>query len=154
MIKAKGLRLVISILIIFTLFIPANTVRAQSGPEEDTAGGPRKGIEITLRADGAPLPGGKAQLSILATSLINAPDLEIQWVVPQGVQLLGTEVDTFSSISVGQTVRSDRSLSFPSAGTYKIAVSAHLHLAPNAHASAARSAVVSEPFPEGSFRLL
>ncbi len=130
MITAKGLRLVISILIIFTMFIPANTVLAQSGPAEDTAGGPRKGIEITLRADGAPLPGGKAQLSIVATSLINAPDLEIQWVVPQGVQLLGTAVDTFSSISVGQAVRSDRTFSFPSAGTYKIAVSAQLHLAP------------------------
>jgi hypothetical protein len=130
MIKAKGLHLVITLLIIFTMFIPINTARAQSSPAEDQAGGPRKRVELTLRADGAPLPGGTAQLSIEATPLVNTPDLEIQWVIPQGVQLLGAEVDTFSNISVNQTVHTERSLSFPTAGTYKIAVSVSLRLAP------------------------
>jgi hypothetical protein len=130
MIRVKIIHLAISMLVIFAMFIPPNSARAQSGPAEDHTGGPRYRIELTLRANGAPLPGGTTQLSIDATPLVNAPEMEIHWVIPQGVQLLGSEVDTFSNISVNQSVHSERALNFPSAGTYKIAVSVRLHLAP------------------------
>ena len=129
MVNVRGLRLAISLLIIFTLFFPGYPVLAQSGPVEDNAGGPRKGVELTLQADGAPLPGGSAQLTMFATPLINAPDMEIRWIIPQGVQLLDEAVDTFSSVAVNTPVSSERRLSFPAAGTYKIAVSVSLHLA-------------------------
>ncbi len=87
-------------------------------------------LELTLRADGAPLPGGTAQLTIDATPLVNTPSLEIHWFIPQGVQLLGSAIDTFPNVAVNQPVHSERSLSFPTSGTYKIAVSVSLRLAP------------------------
>ncbi len=130
MIKAKKLYFIISALVIFAMFIPSGLAQAQGGPVEDNAGGARKRVEVTLQADGAPAPGGTAQVSFFATPLISTPELEIKWVIPQGVQLLGGEVETFSDITVNQTVSSERSLRFPAAGTYKIAVSARLHMAP------------------------
>src|SRR4030042_1444362 len=130
MIKAKKLYFIISVLVIFAMFIPSGLAQAQGGPAEDHAGGARKRVEVTLQADGAPAPGGTAQVSFFATPLISTPELEIKWVIPQGVQLLGGEVETFSDITVNQTVSSERSLRFPTAGTYKIAVSARLRMAP------------------------
>ena len=130
MLKAKGLRLVIAIVIIFTILIPTSPVNAQGGPAEDITGGTEDGVEITLRANGAPLPGGAAQLSIDATPLLNAPEMEIHWFIPEGVKLIGEETDTYSDISINQPVSAERTLSFPSAGTYKIIVSVSLHLSP------------------------
>ena len=130
MTKVKGLRLAISILIIFTLFFTGIPVQAQNGPAEDHAGGPRDRVELILRADGAPIPGSIAQLSIDATPLIDTPEMEIHWYIPEGVQLLGNEVDTFSSVTVNQAVNSERTLKFPTAGTYKIVVSVSLRLSP------------------------
>ncbi len=130
--KAKGLRLVIAILIIFTILIPASPVSAQGGPAEDRTGGTDTGVEVILHADGAPLPGGTAHLSFTAYPLINAPDMEIRWIIPAGVQLVGNEVDASASVSVGDMVTSERALLFPSSGTYKIAVSVSLLLSPEA----------------------
>jgi hypothetical protein len=128
--KAKSLNLVISVLVIFAIFISPASAIAQSGPAEDHAGGPSKGIEVTLRADRAPSPGGTAQLSIDVTPLINAPKLELRWFAPEGVQMGGNEVDAFQDVTANLPVHSERTLSFPSAGTYKIAVSANLRFAP------------------------
>lgn len=130
--KAHGLHLAISTLVIFTLFFPGVSARAQNGPAEGHSGGPRERVELTLRADGAPLPGGTSQLSIDAIPLIDVPDLEIHWYIPEGVQLLGNDADTFSGVTANQTVNSERTLSFPTAGTYKIIVSVSLHLSPDA----------------------
>jgi len=130
--KAHGLRLAISMIVIFTLFFPGVSARAQNGPAEVYSGGLRERVELTLRADGAPLPGGTSQLSIDAIPLIDVPDLEIHWYIPEGVQLLGNDADTFSSVTAHQTVNSERTLSFPTTGTYKIIVSASLHLSPDA----------------------
>ena len=128
--KAKRLNLAVTIIIIFSIILSPSSVRAQNGPAEDHAGHARDRVELTLRADGAPLPGGTAHLSVDVTPLVNTPDLEIQWGIPPDVQLLGSEVDTFSGVSVNQPVHSERSLSFPVEGTYKITVSASLHLSP------------------------
>ena len=84
MLKTKGLRLVIAALIIFTILVPASPVRAQGGPAEDITGGSEHGVELTLRADGAPLPGGSVRLSMVATPLLDAPNLEIRWIIPAG----------------------------------------------------------------------
>ena len=89
--KAHGLRLAIAMMVIFTLFFPGVSARAQNGPAEVYSGGLRERVELTLRADGAPLPGGTSQLSIDAIPLIDVPDLEIHWYIPEGVQLLGYE---------------------------------------------------------------
>ncbi len=128
--KIKVLHLAVALLIVFSLFFPGGPVRAQGGPAEDHAGGRDKGVELTLRADGAPLPGGTAKLSIEATPLLDAPELEFHWVIPEAVQLLEAEYDTFSDAPMNQAVASQRTLSFPTAGTYKIAVSVTLRIAP------------------------
>jgi len=135
--KAYGLRLAISILIIFTLFFTSISVTAHHGPAEDHMGGPDKGVELTLWTEEAPLPGGSAHLHIDATPLLTAPEMEIHWVIPQGVQMQGTDLDTFPNAPVGETVRAERTLSFPSTGTYKIAVSVSMRMAPDVSYGAA-----------------
>jgi len=130
--KVNSLRLVISIIVLFALFFPVTLVSAQSGPAEDHAGGLRDQVELTLHADGAPLPGGTAQLSLEAIPFINSPEMEIRWFIPSGVQLIGNEVDSFSNVLVNKAVSTARVLSFPTAGTYKIAVSVTLRFAPDA----------------------
>jgi hypothetical protein len=129
--KGKIIRLTTALVIIFSMLIPVNLARGQSGPAEDIAGGLEDNVEITLHADGAPLPGGSTQLSLEVTPLIEAPNLEIRWVIPEGVQLLGAEVDTYPDAAANQPVQSVRILHFPQAGTYKIAVSVRLLFGPD-----------------------
>ncbi len=130
--KAIRRYLAVIIVIVFSIILSPSAVTAQNGPAEDHAGGLNDRLELVLRADGAPTLGGTAHLSIDVTPLVSAPDLEIEWSIPQEVQLLGSEVDTFPDVSVNQPVHAERSLSFPMEGTYKVAVSAILHLSPSA----------------------
>ena len=127
--RSRYLRNGVITLFILAQLIFASSVRAQSGPGLDQSGGPRKRIQVVLQADNAPLPGGSAQLSLSATPLIDAPDLQVQWILPAGVQLQGASVDSFGPVSARQTVQSVRTLVFPAAGVYKIAVSAQFQLA-------------------------
>ena len=95
---------------------------AVSGPAVDYAGGARNRIEIVLEADQAPSPGGTAKLSLEATPLIYAPDLQIEWFVPPEVELQGAAKESFSAVAAQQTVASRREVRFPSEGIFKIAV--------------------------------
>ena len=95
---------------------------AVSGPAVDHAGGARNRIEIILEADQAPSPAGMATLSLEATPLIFAPDLQIEWSVPPGVELLGAEKESFGAVAAQQTVASQRQVRFPSEGVFKVAV--------------------------------
>lgn len=129
--------LLILLVLITLLLIPSGS-RAQTGPAEDRAGGARERLNIVLVADGAPLPGGTAHLSFSVTPLVNIPDLDIKWFLPQGVVMKqGSAVETLGSQTAGQAVQTDRYLTFSAPGTYKIAVSATFHPFPSASYSAA-----------------
>jgi len=119
---------IVSFLVILVLLIPTVSAQAQAGgPAVDLAGGAKNRINVVLQADGAPLPGGTTRLSIDATPLIDAPDLEIQWIVPAGVELQGPALDTPGVVAAHQSTHAERMIKFPTAGTYKIAVVAAYH---------------------------
>jgi hypothetical protein len=132
---------------IFTLFLVlilicltfAFTMRskAQAAPAIDRSGGNDKYIQIMLKSDGAPAAGGSANLSFDATPFANTQDLVIEWFIPQDVELQGAASDTFGPQTSGTTVHADRVLTFPTPGTYKIAVTATFHQGPEASFSAA-----------------
>jgi hypothetical protein len=134
--KARRFVNVLGFLIIFSLLVFPSASQAQSGPVEDQAGGPRQRIEVILHADGAPPPGGTARLSFTATPLINAPDLEVKWILPPGVELAGEPTEVFGEVAAHNSVISERTLTFPAPGVYKIAVSAVFHPIPAAKFSA------------------
>jgi hypothetical protein len=111
--------------------------KAQAAPAIDRSGGNDKYIQIMLKSDGAPAAGGSANLSFEATPFANTQDLVIEWFIPQGVALQGLASETFGPQAAGATVHVERVLSFPTPGTYKIAVTATFHQGPEAAFSAA-----------------
>jgi len=121
---AKRIQLVLVLITLFLLLIPSIRGNANEGPAIDHAGGYENLIEVVLRADGVPSPGGMATLSFEATPLIDAPDLEIHWVVAPGAVLLGSSTDTPGAVAAHQMVSSQRQIQFPTNGTYKVAVDA------------------------------
>jgi hypothetical protein len=130
-------RLLFTLILLSSLFLSALPVRAQAGSVEDHAGGARDHLQVVLQADGAPAPGGKVHLSFNATPLLAVPGLEVQWFLPTGAVLQGSATDTYGALAANQTVSSERWVSFPSAGIYKVAVSASFDASPSATFSAA-----------------
>ncbi len=112
------------VIVLLLVLVPSAYSQAVSGPASDYSGGPKDRIEVALHADGAPDLGGVATLTFDATPFIQAPEMEIHWVIPQGVELLGDEFETMSTVPAHQTVTSQRQLRFPSSGTYKVIVAA------------------------------
>ena len=110
--------------------------KAQAAPAIDRTGGNDKYIQIMLIADGAPAVGGSANLSFDATPLANTQDLVIEWFIPQDVELQGAASET--SDPRPQVPRCMLPvLTFPTPGTYKIAVTATFHQSSEASFSAA-----------------
>lgn len=116
--------LILTWIVVLTMVIPTQPAAAQTSPGVDRAGGAKNRIEVVLEASTAPAPGGVATLTLSATPLIAAPDLNIRWAVPAGVELLGRETESLGAVSANQTVQSQRQVRFPSSGIYKIAAEA------------------------------
>ena len=116
------IRLVLMVFLVMGVVSFPVPIGAVGGPAVDHAGGARNRIEIILEADQAPSPGGMATLSLEATPLIIAPDLQIEWSVPPEVELLGAEKESFGAVAARQTVTSQREVRFPSEGVFKVAV--------------------------------
>ncbi len=121
MFKVRKKIIAIALIAAIALLISSTSSQAKSRPAEDRAGGPQDRIEVVLKTDGAPAPGGTSTLTIEATPLIDAPNLQIQWVIPPGVTLTGSTVENLGAVSPRQTVTSQRQIQFPAQGTYKIA---------------------------------
>ena len=129
--------LCLGLVLLFSTFAFYTIGYAQAVPAIDRTGGNDKYIQIMLEADGAPAAGGSANLSFAATPLANTQDLVIEWFIPQNVELHGAASETFGPQTSGATVHVDRVLTFPTPGTYKIAVTATYHQGPEASFSAA-----------------
>ncbi|RPI23122.1 MAG: hypothetical protein EHM70_22920 [Chloroflexota bacterium] len=138
MISPKFVRLIFTLFLLGSLLIQPVPARAQDGPALDhTTGGEMHLIDVTLQADGAPSLGGTANLSVEVIPQIDAPDLTIQWIVPDEVTLLGSDIESFGSTASQQSVTSQRQIVFPAYGTYKIIAQGKYDLAGSSHVSAA-----------------
>ena len=122
------LALILSLLIVGVWGPPP--VQAQGPPERefrpslvDQTGGPRDQLLLTLVADAAVRPGETVALTLSATPLLDAPVLEIYWVLPDGVELVaGTPTEEIDMMAAREVVQSVRSLRFTTPGTHRVAV--------------------------------
>ena len=75
----------------------------------DRAGGAYNGVEVTLAADTAPAPGGLVTLTLTARPLRDAPNLIVQWELPDGGELLGGPAqEALGAVAAGQSVTTTR----------------------------------------------
>ena len=82
----------------------------------DRAGGSYNGVEVTLEADAAPTPGGVVTLTLTARPLRAAPDLTVQWELPDGGTLLnGPMVESLGPVAAGQSATITRRVRFDDA---------------------------------------
>jgi hypothetical protein len=116
--------LLLSALVLLTqgFMLPASSaVSAQSSNLTDRAGDARHRILVVLQSDSAPAPGGVANLTFQATPLLDAPDLRIEWLLPQGGELLGGPAEeSLGPVAASQTVQLERQVRFPQAGIYSV----------------------------------
>ena len=83
-------------------------------------GGEDKWLKVDLSTGDAPSVGGTASLVVKMTPAMDAPNLEVQWIVPDGVELIGDASESKGAVAAAQSVSSHRKIRFPSAGTYRI----------------------------------
>ena len=91
----------------------------------DRAGGAYNGVEVTLAADAAPAPGGLVTLTLTARPLRDAPNLIVQWELPDGGELLGGPAqESLGAVAAGQSARATRQARFATAGVYGVSARA------------------------------
>jgi hypothetical protein len=85
----------------------------------DTAGGAYNGVEVTLSADRAPAPGEVVTLTVTARPLQDAPNLVVEWELPDGGTLLdGPLTDSLGPVAAGETATLTRQARFEDGGVY------------------------------------
>ena len=92
----------------------------------DRAGGAYNGIDVTLQADTAPTPGGVATLTLTVRPLRDAPNVYVQWQLPDGGTLLGGPADdTLGPVAAGESRTLTRQVRFDTAGIYSAGAKAY-----------------------------
>ena len=130
--QSSALFVLLGILTItFELSLPTPPVQAQAPVTAtliDIAGGAYQQIDVVLRADQAPTPGGVATFTFTAKPRRDAPDLTISWELPDGATLVGGAAsEVIGSVSAGQSVQRTRQVQFPQAGIYTVSAKAVYH---------------------------
>ncbi len=92
----------------------------------DRAGGAYNGIDVTLQADTAPSPGGVATLTLTVRPLRDAPNVYVEWQLPDGGTLLGGPADdTLGPVAAGESRTLTRQVRFDTAGIYSASAKAY-----------------------------
>lgn len=103
------------------LILLAAPARGMAGSTlQDRTGGPRQRILVTLEADALPTPGDLTTLTMEVTPLADAPDLQVRWHLPEGVELIGEAEESLGPVAAHQTVRVVRQVRFPAGGPFKV----------------------------------
>jgi hypothetical protein len=107
--------------------VRAGPVTAQtSSTLVDRAGGAYNGIEVTLSADAAPAPGGTVTLTLTARPLRDAPNVYIEWELPDGGTLPdGPSFEKLGQVAAGEVVTTTRHIRFDGTGTYQVSAKAY-----------------------------
>jgi hypothetical protein len=118
------------VLLAAALILPTS-VRSAAQPAQspptliDRAGGAYNGIEVTLAADAAPAPGGLVTLTLTARPLRDAPNIYVEWELPDGGQLLGGPAnDALGPVAAGQSVTNTRQVRLAAANVYQLSARA------------------------------
>ncbi len=111
---------------------PQQEPLASSGAITDVVADRMTPLELTLATDGPVGPGGVATLTLEARTLTDAPNVHIQWFLPEGGELAGGSAEEESGPVVkGQTVRSQRQVRFPAEGVFRVMASALIAPSPS-----------------------
>lgn len=107
---------------------PAASTTASANTLVDRAGGTYEGVELLLQVESAPAIGGITNVTFQATPLQAAPDLTLDWELPDGGALLGGPANTVQgAVPAGTQVSQARQLQFPTAGIYTVRAQATYH---------------------------
>ncbi len=83
------------------------------------------GVVVTLSYDRVPQPGEIVTINATVESLVAAPQLTVQWQLPEGAEFIdGGAVDRFNGVEAKQMVLSVRQVRFAAEGVYPIGVTA------------------------------
>ena len=113
--------LLIAVLVFAAFFLPSPVRSASQDAEKlpvliDRTGGAYNGIEVTLAADAAPTPGGTVTLTLTARPLRDAPNIYVEWKLPDGGELLGGPAqETLGPATAGESVTITRQARFDAA---------------------------------------
>ena len=132
-------RLVLITILSASILAPTHLATAQSTPlpiptsgAEDLAGGKKSRMEVALRADRAPALGDLATLTFGVAPLIDAPDLQIEWLLPAGAELVGgPALQAYGAVGMGHPISSTRQIRFLAPGIYKVVVEAQIQFNPS-----------------------
>lgn len=116
-------------------------VEAQAPVLIDVAGGAYNGVIVTLTADAVATPGATVTLTLTARPLQNAPDLTVEWELPEGGLLLdGPPRESLGPVEAGQTATATRRARFDGEGVFSVRARARYF--PNDATSLAASGVL------------
>lgn len=91
-------------------------------------------VEVVLAWGSWPRINGSTTLTAEVTSEVDADNLTLKWVVPDGIALSGSIEEALGPIRTGQTIIRQREVTFDQVGTFKVVVGAQMETAaPPAH---------------------
>ena len=119
-----------AVLLVAAFLLPSSVRSAPAAAQVpstliDRAGGAYNGVEVTLEADAAPTPGGVVTLTLTARPLRDAPNIYIEWELPDGGELLGGPAEeTLGPVAAGESVTITRQARFDAASIYQVSAKA------------------------------
>lgn len=126
--RRSGSNLWLALLVVLILSVVVAQAPAAAAPAPvlvDRAGGAYNGVEVTLTADSPPTTGGLVTLTLAARPLQNAPNLAVEWQLPDGGTLLGgPSVESLGAVGAGETATSTRQVRFDADGVYSVSARA------------------------------
>lgn len=134
--------LTVLLVLLPAVVLATSRVAAQAAPVlVDRAGGVYNGVEVTLTAGAPAAPGATVELTVTARPLQDAPELFVDWELPDGGLLLdGTPTESLGAVKAGETVSLTRYLRFDGEGVYQVRARARYF--PASSASLAASGVL------------
>ncbi|MFO7661267.1 MAG: hypothetical protein R6X18_01610 [Chloroflexota bacterium] len=120
----------LSVLFLLAFLLPI-TVRSASPDAQksvliDHAGDAYNGIEVTLAADRAPAAGEVVTLTLTARPLRDAPEVFVEWELPDGGELLdGPAREILGSVAAGEQIHITRRARFSTDGVFSVRARAY-----------------------------
>jgi hypothetical protein len=116
------------ILLALLLLIPRPASAHGVTPPQDPSplvvhGNDKRGLlTLTLRADRAVAPGETVTLVLETTPTLDAAPLTVQWLLPDGGELLGGSAVVTLPATAKQSIALQQQIRFPTAGIYQVSV--------------------------------
>jgi hypothetical protein len=88
----------------------------------------RPPVQVAVEWSGQPGLGRSVTLTVAVTAEVQADNLVVHWVVPDGAVLSGPVSEPVGPVSAGQTIRDEREVTFYRTGSFKVAISGQVEV--------------------------